>query len=83
MSCYRGQHPASKASLLAESQSSDASVIAPVVRGLVRKLDRDMAVFDRPSIKDLYDQRAIKTSNLIFSARWRNGSDRRMILASL
>ena len=59
------QHPASKASLLVESESTDASTIAPVVREVVRKLDPDMPVFDQRSMKDLYDQRAVKTSNLI------------------
>ncbi|HVN07110.1 MAG TPA: ABC transporter permease [Bryobacteraceae bacterium] len=59
------QHPTSKASLIAESESRDAASLAPVLRAEVRKLDPDMPVFDQRTMYDLYTQRAVKTSNII------------------
>jgi len=51
--------------LVAESQSNDPAVLAPVLRRVVQDLDRNTPVFDARSMRDLYENRAIKSPNLV------------------
>jgi len=57
--------PASALTVIAESDSKDASGIAPVFRQVVRGLDPNMPVFDVRTMQDMYTQRAVKTPNMI------------------
>ena len=52
-------------SLVAESKSPDATVLVPVLRHVIQEIDRNLPVFDARSMKDLYDNRAVKGSTLI------------------
>jgi predicted permease len=65
---YR-QHPrrvrAAEMSIITESVAPDAATVAPVLRDVVRKLDPDMPVFDMRTMQDIYNYRAIKTSDVI------------------
>jgi putative ABC transport system permease protein len=61
---YR-QHPSPRLSLVVQTETRDAGVIAPVMRDVVRKIDRDMPLFDVRTMQDLYSQRAVKTSTLV------------------
>jgi predicted permease len=61
---YR-QHPSPRLSLLVESEAQDASVIAPGVRDVARRIDPDMPLFDLRTMQDLYSERGVKTSSLI------------------
>jgi putative ABC transport system permease protein len=54
--------------LLAESPASDASTLVPVLRRVVRSIDRNMAVFDVRTMQDLFTKRAIQTPNIIVEA---------------
>jgi ABC-type antimicrobial peptide transport system permease subunit len=54
-------------SLMAESKSPDATTLAPVLRHVVQEIDRNMPVFDARSMKDLYENRAVKTPNMLAS----------------
>jgi ABC-type antimicrobial peptide transport system permease subunit len=51
--------------LIAESKSPDATALAPVLRQVVQEVDRDMPVFDTRTINDIYNNRAVKTPNMI------------------
>ena len=59
------QNQQSQMSLVAESKSPDATVLAPVLRHVIQEIDRNLPVFDARSMKDLYDNRAVKGSTLI------------------
>jgi predicted permease len=59
------QNRQAQMTLVAESQSNDPAVLAPVFRRVVQDLDRNMPVFDARSMKDLYEDRAIKSPNLV------------------
>jgi len=59
------QHPRSLMSLVTESNAANAAAIAPVIREVVRKLDRDMPVFDLRTMHEFYTQRAVKTSEIL------------------
>jgi predicted permease len=61
---YR-QHTRSELTLVAESEAQDAATIAPALREVVRRLDPDMPVFDVRVMQDFYEQRAVKTPNII------------------
>ena len=61
---YR-QHARSGLSLFTQTEAADASVIAPTVREVVRRIDPDMPVFDIRTMQDLYTQRAVKTPNML------------------
>jgi ABC-type antimicrobial peptide transport system permease subunit len=52
-------------SIIAESVAYNAATLAIVLRDVVRTLDRDMPVFDMRTMRDVYTQRAIKTSDII------------------
>jgi macrolide transport system ATP-binding/permease protein len=51
--------------LVAESPSSDASGLAPVLRQIVHGIDPNMPAFDVRTMQDLYTKRAIKTPDII------------------
>ena len=59
------QHERNGLTLLAESESADASTIAPVVREVIHGLDADMPVYDVRTMRDFYEQRAVKTPNIV------------------
>jgi len=59
------QHGRTAMTLVAESEAADAATIAPVVRGIIHGLDADMPVFDVRTMKDFYEQRAVRTPNMI------------------
>jgi predicted permease len=59
------QNQQSQMSLIAQSISSDATTLAPVLRHIVQAIDRKMAVFDARTMKDVYNNRAVKSPNLI------------------
>jgi predicted permease len=58
------QHARSGLTLVAQSDSSDAATVAPVLREVVQRLDPDMPVFDIRTMHDFYDQRAVKVPNM-------------------
>ena len=51
--------------LIAESSAPDASALAPVVREIVRKIDSNMPYSNARTMQDFFDQRAVKTTNII------------------
>lgn len=59
------QHARTGLSLFAESDTTDAATLAPVMREVVHGLDPDMPVFDVRTMHDLYTQRAVKTPNML------------------
>jgi predicted permease len=59
------QNPRSALTIVAESDTKDASTIAPVLREVVRGLDPNMPVFDARTMENLFTQRAVKTPNMI------------------
>jgi predicted permease len=59
------QNRQAQMTLVAESQSNDPAVLAPVFRRVVQDLDRNMPVFDARSMSDLYENRSIKSANLV------------------
>jgi predicted permease len=61
------QHARTALTLVAESEAGDAAAIAPAVRGIIHGLDADMPVFDVRTMKDFYEQRAVRTSNMVAS----------------
>jgi putative ABC transport system permease protein len=58
------QHTRSGLTLVAESDTTDAATIAPVLREVVQRLDPDMPVFDIRTMHDFYTQRAVKLPNM-------------------
>ena len=61
------QNPQPQMTLIAESKSPDATNLAPVLRRVVQQIDRNMPVFDVRSMEDLYQNRAVKTPNMLAS----------------
>ena len=59
------QNPRSALTIIAGTQAQDASILAPVLRKVVRGLDANMPAFDERTMKDFYTQRAVKTPNMI------------------
>src|SRR5205823_6189054 len=57
--------PSSALTVIAQSDTENASGMAPVLRQVVRGLDPNMPVFDVRTMKDVYTQRAVKTPNMI------------------
>ena len=54
--------------LVAESSSYDASVLAPVLRRVVHGIDPNMPAFDVRTMQDLFNKRAVQTSGIIVKA---------------
>jgi predicted permease len=59
------QHSTGALTLLAESNAPDAATLAPVVRAVVRKIDPAMPYSNARTMQDFFDQRAVKTTNII------------------
>ena len=59
------QHARSGLALVTESSAADAATLAPAMREVVRKLDPDLPVFDVRTMEDIYNQRAVKTPNML------------------
>lgn len=59
------QHTRTMMALVVESSAPDATMLAPVLRDVVRKLDPDMPEFDVRTMHDFYTLRAVRTSNII------------------
>jgi macrolide transport system ATP-binding/permease protein len=56
---------ASSLILVAESTAPDAATLAPVLREVVRGIDPNMPTHDERTMEDFYNQRAVKTPNMI------------------
>jgi macrolide transport system ATP-binding/permease protein len=59
------QNQQSQMSLVAESKAPDATTLFVVLRSVIQEIDRNTPVFDARSMKDLYNNRAVKFPNLI------------------
>ncbi len=59
------QNPRSELTLIAQTNTEDASRIAPELRQIVRGLDPNMPIYDTRTMEDLYTQRAVKTPDMI------------------
>ena len=59
------QNPQFQMSLVVQSISPEATTLAPVLQHVVQAIDRNMPVFDARSMKDVYENRAVKAPNLI------------------
>ncbi len=62
------QNPHNAMTLMTEAQSSDASGLAPELRGIVHGMDPNMPAFDVRTMQDLYTKRAIQTPDIITEA---------------
>jgi len=62
------QNQQTSMTLIAESPISDASMLAPVLRGLVQGIDRNMPAFETRTMQDLFTKRAIQTPGIIVKA---------------
>jgi predicted permease len=51
--------------VVAETAAPDAATLAPVLRDVVRRIDPDMPVSNARTMQDYYEQRAVKTPNVI------------------
>ena len=51
--------------LITESTAPDAATLASVVRDRVRSIDPNMPVYDARTMEDYYNQRAVRTPNMI------------------
>lgn len=51
--------------VLVESAAPDSATLAPVLREVVRELDPAMVTYDARTMDDFYEQRAVKTPNMI------------------
>jgi len=51
--------------IVAQTDAPDASVLAPVLREVVRGIDPNMPVFDARTMQDFYRQRAVRTPDII------------------
>jgi predicted permease len=58
------QHPQSRMTLIAESQS-DSAALVPALRQAVKSLDPNMPIYGVRTMDDFYKQRAIKTGTII------------------
>lgn len=58
------QHPQPRMTLIAET-SGDPAAVAPSLRALVRSIAPDVPVFRVRTMEDLFEQRSVKTVNLI------------------
>ena len=59
------QHARREMTLIAESRTTDATPIGPTLREIIRGLDPNIPVFDSRTIKDFYEQRAIRTPKML------------------
>ena len=59
------QHGASALIAIAESSQPDAANLAPVLRDAVRRIDPSMPVVGARTIRDFFQQRAVKTTNML------------------
>jgi predicted permease len=59
------QNEQSQMTLVAKSKSPDAISLKPVVRRVIQEIDRNMPVFDARSMMDIYENRIVKTSNIV------------------
>jgi hypothetical protein len=59
------QHPRPGMVVVAESIAPDAATLAPVVRQIARDLDPSMPFTEARTIRDFFDQRAVKTPNML------------------
>lgn len=59
------QNQRSEMTLIAQTQSPDATEVAPALRALVHRLDANMPVFETRTMQDLYDKRAVQVPRLI------------------
>lgn len=62
------QNQQTSMTLLAESPISDASMLGPVLRGLVQGIDRNMPAFEARTMQDLFTKRAVQTPGIIVKA---------------
>ncbi len=59
------QYPRSALMVVAESTAPDAAVLAPVVRQIAHDIDPSMPFSDARTIHDFFNQRAVKTPNML------------------
>ncbi len=59
------QNQQSQMTLVAKSKSPDTTALKPVIRRVIQEIDRNMPVFDVRSMLDIYENRAVKASNII------------------
>jgi predicted permease len=52
-------------SLIVESKSPDATALAPALKDVIQEIDPNMPVFDARTMKDLYNNRAVRAPSLI------------------
>ena len=62
------QSQQSAMTLVTESPTEDASVLAPVLRGVVHNIDPNMPAFDSTTMQDIFTKRAIQTPGIIVKA---------------
>ena len=61
------QNSQSDMAIVAESATTDATGLAPVLRQVLQSLDRQVPTYDMRTFADLYASRAVKTPNLILT----------------
>ena len=59
------QNPRFDMTMVAQSPNPNAAELAPVLRQIVQRLDRNMPVFDVRTMQSLYESRAVVTPRLI------------------
>jgi hypothetical protein len=59
------QHPRTQLMVLAESTAPDAATLAPVVRQVAHELDPSMPFSGARTMQDFFNQRAVKTPNML------------------
>jgi len=59
------QMPQSGLTVVAQSAAADATVLAPVLREVVRKIDPSMPVSSERSMQNFFSERAVKISDII------------------
>jgi predicted permease len=59
------QNGQAEMALIAQSKTSDAATLVPVLRQIVQSLDRNMPVFEVRTMKSLYESRAVVTPRMI------------------
>ena len=62
------QNQQTSMTLIAESPIKDASMLAPILRGVVQNIDRNMPAFEARTMQDMYSKRAIQTPGIIVQA---------------
>jgi predicted permease len=62
------QHPRSALMVVAESVAPDAATLAPVLRQIAQELDSSMPFSDARTMRDFFNQRAVKTTNILVQA---------------